>query len=110
MSPRRIGALVGLTHLGITLLSALGVPDVYGYVAFPFAPVASGLLEVWDPQWANFPSDYPGQRWAFVLLIWGLNSLIYAGLGWGFAHWPRTRRGTARGNSVDGGIAPAAGR
>lgn len=72
-------------------------------------PLAVGLLEVWDPQWANLPSDYPGQRWTSVLLIWGLNFLIYAGIGWGFAKWLRSRRGAARGNAVNGGIDSATG-
>ena len=109
MSPKRIGALVALTHLGITLLSAVAVPDWYGYIAFPTVPLAVGLLEVWDPQWANFPSDYPGRWWASSLLIWGLNFLIYAGIGWGFAEWLRSRRRAARGDSVTDGIDSATG-
>jgi len=107
MSSKRIGALVGLTHCGITLISAIAFPNWYGYVGLPAVPLAVGLLEVWDPQWANFPSASPGTRWAFVLLVWGLNFLIYAGIGWGFAQWLRSRRGAARRNSVEGGLDPA---
>lgn len=79
MSSNRIGALVGLTHCGVTLISATAFPNWYSYVGVPAVPLAVWLLEVWDPQWANFAS--PGTRWAFVLPVWGLNFSPRHGMG-----------------------------
>ena len=106
MSSRRVGALVGLTHCVFTLVSATAFPNWYSYVGVPAVPLAVWLLEVWNPHWANFASS--GTRWAFVLPVWGLNFLTYAGIGWGFAKWLRGRQGSTRQNSVEGGPDPAA--